>query len=164
MNQILKTEVGCPVLTIICHKCGQSFEVSSEQYQQALKIETRLKCIRCSVSDSEKGQRLGWQRRLTASESLLLAVDKLKIQPHFTIAGVTRSAIVVEMWMAERKRFGLLGFENEYPDSNRVTVELVRSVRSGELKRPLPGRYSLTARGVSAVFDLKEQLRTAAGK
>lgn len=59
---------------------------------------------------------------LTVSQQILLAALRLEQQGHTPF---TSEAITVASWKGDRRRFGLRGFDTEYPDNNRVIACIV---------------------------------------
>lgn len=114
-----------------------------------------MKCLHCKI-------RLGYRARglcghcypmvkdqypklkaRTVSDSIMEAVEYL--QAHGIggnqESGIGLSFIVRESWKRAPAVFGLPDFQDAYPDSNRVIVEVVRMVKTGRLKRVAERRY-----------------------
>lgn len=76
---------------------------------------------------------------------------------------VCLSHLIVEAWKANKKKFGLQGWEEEYPDTNRAACVL--SNRNGPLareymRRPFPKMFELTKSGWEYARRLDRMLRT----
>lgn len=93
----------------------------------------------------------------TKADLCLLAIARL--EEVWKRGGVPKTAIVVEAWEASaRAAFGLEGYEDQYPDSNRVIMELVKmkSIQK-TVRQPKPNHYTLTEAGREAVGRLRKE-------
>lgn len=85
---------------------------------------------------------------LTAAEEVLLAAEKIsKNKDEFTEWELT-----VETWKLNNNRWGLRGYEKEYPDHKRVMNEIMATgtqkiVGRGWLERTRPNYYRITPSG-----------------
>jgi hypothetical protein len=92
---------------------------------------------------------IGTERRLTAVQMILLAADEL----------VTRGReefsewdLTVAAWERDRVRFGLRGYQNNYPDHKRVMMEIMGNKASNPIllrfmEKTRPNHYRLTPLG-----------------
>lgn len=90
-----------------------------------------------------------------ADRVLLAASDLDKLSSPFAEA-----SLVVEAWRQFPRHFGLKGYADLYPDSNRVGTCLCGErglVRRGYLYRVSSGNYSLTAAGRRKVRQLRQE-------
>lgn len=81
----------------------------------------------------------------TKAELILLAVRSHE-EAHGRAPSV--SAIVVSAWHVTPEAFGLARYETQYPDSNRVIMELVKMKGQGLLSQPAEKHYQLTDAGL----------------
>ncbi len=163
-------------LLVACPSCDSSFEISIGAYEDAARLSQDLKCSACrgvpaaaksagpvfSGLSSQKGRRPGPTRPTSVMQVVLLAVDRLTAGVPGS-SGAHRSWIVVEAWTADKARLGLKGYESLYPDSNRITVELVRasSLAAGLLERTGENQFALTTAGLAVVKAAKKRLKAA---
>lgn len=83
----------------------------------------------------------------------LLAIAKL--EDVWKRGGVPKTAIVVEAWEAsDHAAFGLEGYEDTHPDSNRVIMELVKMKGHNLIRQPQENHYTLTQLGRDIVAKL----------
>lgn len=99
--------------------------------------------------------------RRTAAETILVAAASFKDRDF------TKWELAIAAWQLDKARFGMKGFETEYPDMNRVLMELVGAkpsspVKRGHLECPAPSTYRLTARGKSLAAAMIESVNQAA--
>lgn len=91
------------------------------------------------------------------ADRCLLAIARL--EEVWKRDGVPKTAIVVEAWEASaRAAFGLAGYEDQYPDSNRVIMELVKmnSIHK-TVRQPKTNHYALTEAGRNVVAQLRKE-------
>lgn len=92
----------------------------------------------------------------TQAERLLLAALRLEDRGERPFDA---SALILEAWKGSPRQFGLKGFEESYPDSNRVIVALaVRHgpVHTGAFAMMGPKRYQLTPDGRAVAEELAQ--------
>jgi len=95
---------------------------------------------------------------LTVSQKILLAAHRLEEGGH---SPFTAEALTVAAWKGDARTFGLRGFDNEYPDNNRVLAcimgerGLARRVLAGD-DSPLPKRRALAK--IQVPRELEQQL------
>lgn len=83
----------------------------------------------------------------------LLSIARL--EDVWKAGGVPKTAIVVDVWQAnERFAFGLAGYEDTHPDSNRVIMELVKIKNGGYIRQPRESHYALTLAGHEVVAKM----------
>ena len=80
---------------------------------------------------------------MSKADMCLLAIAALQAAQRTEAA--FKTAIVVEAWRANKAAFGLGGYEEAYPDSNRVIMELVKMKGHGLIRQP--GRDRVIGRG-----------------
>lgn len=92
---------------------------------------------------------IGTERRLTAVQMILLAADELvtKGREEFSEWDLTVAA-----WERDRDRFGLRGYQNNYPDHKRVMMEIMGNKASNPIllrfmEKTRPNHYRLTPLG-----------------
>ncbi len=97
---------------------------------------------------------------ITAAEEVLLAAYKLskKTQKEFTEWDLT-----VETWILNKNRWGLRGYEQQYPDHKRVMNEIMakgtqKAVGKGWLERTKPNHYRLTSLGLAKGQSLTQEI------
>lgn len=154
-----------PTAPVVCHKCGRQFVLPCDAIAELVEADRRPACGRRVCERRHLARRAAEERtaraarkpaRPTQFDIVLLAVAGLE-RPE---AAAWQSAVVVGAWQADRAAFGLPGYEQHYPHSNRVIVCLVRLVSRGLLTRPAIGTYRLTPAGKARV-DLLTQPEAA---
>lgn len=87
------------------------------------------------------------------ADMCLLSIARL--EDVWKAGGVPKTAIVVDVWQAnERFAFGLAGYEDTHPDSNRVIMELVKIKNGGYIRQPRESHYALTLAGHEVVAKM----------
>jgi hypothetical protein len=84
---------------------------------------------------------------LTVSQKILLAAHRLEDQGH---SPFTAEALTVAAWKGDPRTFGLRGFDNEYPDNNRVLACIMGErglARRGWLVKVGQKLYNLSRQG-----------------
>lgn len=87
--------------------------------------------------------------RPAATQPALLLAAAARLREPFTLA-----ELAVTAWRASPAVFGLKGYADKFPDSNRVSAALSHvggPVRKGLLEKVGPGLYRLTRAGLEAV-------------
>lgn len=79
------------------------------------------------------------------ADMLLLVIAACQADGLF--ASVRKEDIIVAAWEANKAAFGLAGYHDKYPNSNRVIAELVKMKDRGQLSQPVEGHYALTDAG-----------------
>lgn len=93
-----------------------------------------------------------------ASEEVLLAAAKLT---NFTTKEFTEWDLTRETWLLNKNRWGLRGYETEYPDHKRVMNEIMakgtqKIIGKGWLERIRSNTYRLTPLGLSKAQTLSK--------
>jgi hypothetical protein len=94
--------------------------------------------------------------RLTAAQTILQAAGSLP-------ATFSDAELVVASWEADKERFGLRGFEQRYPHSNKVIAEICGKkpcspIVLGYLARIAPNTFRLTDVGRAEIARLNGQI------
>jgi len=90
--------------------------------------------------------------RATNRDALLAAAFRRFGPAEFTLADLTVAA-----WEADRRRWGMRGFETRFPDSKKVAVELFKKSATGFKRYVEPSgenRFRLNAAGLAAAKAL----------
>ena len=93
---------------------------------------------------------------LTVSQKILLAADRLESQGHSPFSA---EALIVSSWQESPRTFGLKGFADQYPDSNRVLACIMGErglARRGWLEKRGQKLYSLSRQGKDEARRLRE--------
>lgn len=130
-------------VTIDCPRCRRTIDVTHDALRSANDNGTPPPCIWCDTKSmvmSHKG-----------SAADLIAAAVLRLQ-EWHVRAAELSEIIVASWFDNRERFGLRGFKNLHPDSNRVSAEVSKMLRKIGKRPPLLSKvgkrqYALTAYG-----------------
>jgi hypothetical protein len=90
----------------------------------------------------------------TVPEKILLAAFQLEEQGHSPFSA---EALVVAAWQKYPRTFGLKGYDEQYPDSNKVLASIMGEkglTRRGWLSKPAQKLYALTHEGRRVVRRL----------
>ena len=93
---------------------------------------------------------------LTVSQKILIAAHRLESQGHSPFSA---EALIVASWQESPRTFGLKGFIEQYPDSNRVLACIMGErglARRGWLEKKGQKLYSLSRQGRDEAHRLKE--------
>jgi hypothetical protein len=133
--------VACP--------CGAAFPTTAAEIVRADRARLSLKCPGCRPPAAPPPPGAP-PYRMTARDYVVLAAHDLMAtgQREFT-----EWDLAVATWALNRKLFGMRGYEQSYPDTKRVGMELVKTrtgsvVNVGHLDRVRPNTYRLTPVGV----------------
>lgn len=93
---------------------------------------------------------------LTAAEEVLLAASRLAKR---RTKEFSEWDLTVETWKLNKNRWGLRGYEHNYPDHKRVMNEIMSKkteniLGKGWLTRTRPNRYRITATGLAKAATL----------
>lgn len=104
--------------------------------------------------------------RRTAAQEILLAAADLAVRGKMEF---TEWELTVAAWQRDQNRFGLRGFEKEYPDHKRVMMEIMgqskkdNPVRRRFIEKTKPNYYRLTNLGAAeAEFILRDSIAEVA--
>jgi len=90
----------------------------------------------------------------TVPEKILLAAFQLEDQGHSPFSA---EALIVAAWQKYPRTFGLKGYDEQYPDSNKVLASIMGEkglTRRGWLSKPAQKLYALTQEGRRVVRRL----------
>ena len=90
----------------------------------------------------------------TVPEKILLAAFQLEEQGHSPFSA---EALIVAAWQKYPRTFGLKGYDEQYPDSNKVLASIMGEkglTRRGWLSKPAQKLYALTNEGRRVVRRL----------
>lgn len=99
------------------------------------------------------------EKKLSLSEKVLLA--SLELSGGSTGLSFTAEELLIASWKANRRAFGLRGFENDYPDSNKLYTKIDGKdglVAKGLLRGAGERTYQITEVGNARAYQLKRDL------
>jgi hypothetical protein len=102
---------------------------------------------------------------LTAVEEILLAAAELAGDDN---SEFSEWELTVQAWKRNRNRFGLHGFEDQYPNHKRVSKEIMNQgpyspIRQGWMTKVRTNYYRLTPLGLAAAERLKGRVGETVG-
>lgn len=137
----------CPIVSVIGARyilrcaCDCTFAMTRTKLAAYAESNERLTCPDCQPVRSRSQQ---WPLVGTILQVLANAKRPL-----------TEWDLTVLAWQAAPQRLGLRNYETQHPDHKRVTCELVKLVRRGEIVRPMPNVYAMTPIGHAYLEQLR---------
>lgn len=133
---------------VYCAGCRRRFGMERETIRQLIDAGLEPKCPACTTKPDGKTRPAA-----TNAEVVLLAAREFA---DVCEGGrVPQTGLIVRAWGLDRSRLGLDGFEEQFPDSNKIIVLLVQMCREGggrydgTLYRPAQRSYALTPKGIA---------------
>jgi len=98
------------------------------------------------------------QNRITAAQEIVLAVDDLVSRQG--LREFSEWDLTVATWSRNQMKFGMRGYEEQYPDHKRVMIEIMgktkdNPIRKQFVKKVRPNYYTQTALGKSEADRLR---------
>ena len=147
-----------PGTSVKCSLCDTQFFLTHEELRQMVENGEPPVCRRKHPDKPDKPDK---PKRRTNMERLLVTLNNMPSRafgPPYLIG-----TVVVKVWEDDPARFGLAGYQDEYPDSNKIVVLLVQAVKAGWVCRPKPNFYALTPTGAAYARRLTNEHRAADG-
>lgn len=114
------------VVTVPCGKrCGRDVQITRDDLRAAIDADRFPVCLECQHPPKPA--------KPTVRIAVLLAAAKLAAWDAGNAVGL--SDLIVLLFEGDHERFGLPGYRERFPDSNRVNTEVCHMVRSRHLAR-----------------------------
>lgn len=139
-------------------RCPAKLAMTHDELREINDAGGSVRCPGCERKKKE-GERKAAGRTTVLDTILLAAFDIETADGLGTMLRV--NDLVVAAWSLDRAKLGLKGFERQYPDKNRVLMDVVKMVKAGLLERPAPSVYRLTEAGRKRAGVLANRRKSA---
>ncbi len=162
--------------------CGETFIATGEQISDAIAAERFLKCKACSTPKAVRHPPTVKPVPVYKSAAHVKVDGGIVGEPCYdtvlrayarcrskgrcsTDQSVCVNDLIVATWEINSDRYGLMGYENQHPDSKRVYVEIVKMCQGNPrcgtlLTKTAKLRYAPTAAGLARIKTLLEKTLT----
>lgn len=135
-------------VAVNCRECHRPIRATHDQIRAEIDDDVAIPCEWC-----ESASQASLPPRLTAADVIVAAAAQMG-ELHYVdgLVGVPLSDIIIKAWEIAPEKFGMSGYEEIYPDSNRVSCEVSKMLRRLPnrpvlLEKVGPRRYRLTPAG-----------------
>lgn len=144
--------------SVNCFLCHRAFQISVDVLRDLIdRGEPNDGQPHCGCKPRPKSRTPVPEGMRTKADMCLLVIAEL--EAHYAAAKMPTeapvSAIVVRVWERHPVAFGLPGFPDLYPDSNRVIMELVKMKSRGLIHNPREKHYTVAPDGTARLAQLR---------